>query len=93
MSSLVQILGVILTLAWWTIIIQAVMSWLISFNVLNIKQPFIYQVWSSLNAVTEPVYRRVRKFLPQTGGLDFAPIVVLLGIMAIRILLSNNLAY
>lgn len=93
MSSLVQILDVILSLAWWIIIVQAVMSWLISFNVLNIKQPFIYQVWSSLNAVTEPVYRRIRNFLPQMGGLDFAPIVVLLAIMAIRIVLSNNVAY
>ncbi len=91
MSSLVQILDAVLSLAWFVIIIQAVMSWLISFNILNIRQPFIYQVWSSLNAVTEPMYRRIRQFLPQMGGLDFAPIVALLAIMAIRIILSNNL--
>ncbi len=90
MSSLVQILDAVLQLAWFVIIIQAVMSWLISFNILNIKQPFIYQVWSSLNAVTEPVYRRIRQFLPNTGGLDFAPIVALLAIMAIRIVVGNN---
>ena len=67
------------------------MSWLISFNILNIRQPFIYQVWSSLNAVTEPVYRRIRQFLPNTGGLDFAPIVALLAIMALQIVIRNNL--
>ena len=91
MSSIAQILLVVLSLAWWVIIIQAVMSWLISFNILNIRQPFIYQVWSSLNAVTEPVYRRIRQFLPNTGGLDFAPIVALLAIMALRIVIANNL--
>ena len=91
MSSIGAIINVILNLAWWIIIIQAVMSWLISFNVINIRQQFVYQVWSSLNAVTEPVYRPIRKLLPNTGGLDFAPIVALLAIIALQIVVANNL--
>ena len=91
MSSIAQILLVILNIAWWVIIIQAIMSWLISFNVINIRQPFVYQVWSSLNALTEPLYRWIRGFLPSTGGLDFAPLVVLLGIIALQVVIGNNL--
>ena len=92
MSSLVQILDVILSLAWWLIIIQAVMSWLISFNVINVRQPLVYQIWSGLNRITEPVYRPIRNILPNMGGLDLTPIVVLLGISALQILIVNNLA-
>ena len=91
MSSIGQFLYAVLQLAWWIVIIQAIMSWLISFNVLNIRQPFIYQVWSGLNAITEPVYRPIRKALPQAGSLDFAPLVVLLGVMFLQIVIANNL--
>ena len=91
MTSLAQILTAILQLAWWIIIIQAVMSWLIQFNVLNIRQPFVFQVWSALNKVTEPVYRPIRRYLPSAGGLDFTPIVVLIGIMILQIVIANNL--
>ena len=93
MNALLWLIITILDIVVILVFVMVIMSWLISFNVLNIRQPFIYQVWSSLNAVTEPVYRRIRQFLPQTGGLDFAPIVALIGIMAIRIVLTNNLAY
>ena len=91
MTSLGQILGILLQLAWWVIIIQAIMSWLISFNVLNVRQPFIYQIWSGLNAITEPVYRKIRPFLPSTGGLDFAPLVVLVVIIILQTVVANNL--
>ena len=91
MTSLVTILLMIISIAWWIIIIQAVMSWLISFNVLNVRQPFVCQIWSSLNRITEPVYRPIRNFLPQMGGLDLTPLVVLLGLSALRIIIGNNL--
>ena len=91
MTSIAGILLMIISIAWWIIIIQAVMSWLISFNVLNVRQPFVYQIWSSLNRLTEPVYRPIRKFLPPMGGLDLTPLVVLLGLSAARIIIANNL--
>ncbi len=90
MTSLIMILMVVLNIVWWIVIIQMVMSWLISFDVINLRQPFVFQVWSGLNRATEPLYRRIRAFLPNTGGLDFAPLVVLLGILAIQIIVSNN---
>ena len=91
MTSLVTILLMIISIAWWIIIIQAIMSWLISFNVLNVRQPLVYQIWSGLNRLTEPVYRPIRNFLPPMGGLDLTPLVVLLGLSALRIVIENNL--
>lgn len=91
MSSLAAILNILLDIAKWIVIIQAVMSWLISFNVINIRQAFVYQIWSSLNALTEPVYRPIRQRLPQTGGLDFAPVIVLIAIIGLQIVIANNL--
>ena len=91
MTSLIMILFLVLNVVWWVVIVQAVMSWLISFDVINLRQPFVYQVWSGLNRVTEPLYRPIRNILPATGGMDFAPLVVLLGIIAIQIIIGNNM--
>lgn len=90
MSSIVQIFNLVVTFVWWVIIIQAIMSWLISFNVLNVRQPLVYQIWSGLNRLTEPVYRPIRNLLPNMGGLDITPIVVLLGLSALQVVVNNN---
>lgn len=92
MSSFLAIFNMAISLAWWIIIVQAVMSWLISFNVLNIKQPLVYQIWSGINRVTEPVYRPIRNILPSMGGLDLTPVIVLLGLSALQIVVNNNFA-
>jgi YggT family protein len=92
MTSAIMILFLVLNIVWWIVIVQAVMSWLINFDVINLRQPFVYQVWSGLNRVTEPLYRPIRNILPATGGMDFAPLVVLLGIIAIQIIVGNNLS-
>jgi YggT family protein len=91
MASFLVIFNMIINLAWWIIIIQAVMSWLISFNVVNVRQPFVYQVWSSMNRLTEPVYRPIRNLLPNMGGIDLTPIIVLLGLAALQVVVNNNL--
>lgn len=91
MNSFVIIFNMVVSLVWWIIIIQAVMSWLISFNVLNIRQQLVYQIWSGLNRLTEPVYRPIRNILPPMGGMDLTPIVVLLGLSALQVIVNNNL--
>ncbi len=93
MTSIATILLMILNIAWWIIIVQAVMSWLINFDVINLRQPFVYRVWSSLNRLTEPLYAPIRGFLPPMGGLDLAPLVVLIGIAALQIVIANNMMY
>ncbi|MEX2520228.1 MAG: YggT family protein [Paracoccaceae bacterium] len=90
MSSFLAIFNMVISIAWWIIIVQAVMSWLISFNVLNIRQPLVHQIWSGINRVTEPVYRPIRRIMPSMGGLDLTPVIVLLALSALQIVVNNN---
>lgn len=92
MSSLFEILMLLLNIVWFIIIAHVIMSWLINFQVLNLHQPIVAQIWYGLNRLLEPVYSRVRAFLPQMGGLDLAPLVVLISVAILRIVLTNNAA-
>lgn len=91
MKSLIEILLLVADVAWFIMIAHIIMSWLINFQVLNLRQPIVSQIWYGLNRLLEPVYGRIRKFLPDMGGLDLAPLVALIGLFAIRIVLQNNL--
>jgi YggT family protein len=90
MTSILQILLLILDIAQFVIIAHIIMSWLINFQVLNLRQPLVAQLWNGLNRLLEPIYGRVRSFLPNLGGLDLAPLIVLLAVYAARIVLMNN---
>ena len=90
MGSLIEIIFLLLDVIWYIILAQIIMSWLINFGVLNMGQPMVVQIWSSLNKLLEPIYRPIRNFLPTTSGIDLAPLVVIVGIIAIRIIISNN---
>jgi YggT family protein len=92
MTSLYQILMMILNLAQFLILAQVIMSWLVNFQVLNIRQPLVRQIWDGLNRLLEPLYAPVRRILPPMGGLDLAPLVVLIAIYALQIILRNNVA-
>ena len=90
MTSLFQILMLILDIVWFFIIAHVIMSWLINFQVLNLRQQFVAQIWYSLNRILEPIYGPVRRLLPPMSGIDLAPLVVLVGVYALRIILINN---
>jgi len=92
MTSLIQILMLILDVVWFILIAHIVMSWLINFQVLNLRQPLVAQIWFGLNRLLEPIYGPIRRVLPSMGGLDLAPLIVLIGIYALRIILTNNAA-
>ncbi len=92
MTSIFQILMLILDIVWFILIAHIIMSWLITFQVLNLRQPLVAQLWYGLNKLLEPIYRPIRRLLPDLGGLDLAPLVVLIGIYALRIILINNAA-
>lgn len=92
MTSILQILLLILDIAQFIILAHIIMSWLINFQVLNLRQPLVAQLWDGLNRLLEPIYSRVRRVLPVMGGLDLAPLVVLVGVYALRIVLINNQA-
>ncbi len=93
MTLLYQILNLILDVAWFIIIAHIIMSWLINFQVLNLHQPVVAQIWYGLNRLLEPLYSRIRRFLPATPGLDLAPLVAFLAIIVLRIILRNNAAF
>ena len=90
MHSLIQIVLLVLDIVFFIIIVQAIMSWLIAFQIINARQPFVAQIWHALHRLTEPVYRPIRRFMPDLGGLDLTPMVVIIGIYALRILIANN---
>lgn len=92
MQSLFEILNMILSLVWFFIIAHVIMSWLINFQVLNVHQPMVGQIWYGLQRILEPLYGPIRRMLPQMQGIDLAPLVVLLGVFALRIILANNAA-
>ena len=92
MTSLFQILMLLLGVARFFIFAHFIMSWLISFDVLNVRQPLVGQVWYTLQRILEPIYRPIRSVLPNLGGIDLSPIVALIAIEIIRILLVNNIA-
>jgi YggT family protein len=92
MTSLYMILMLILDILWFLILAHVIMSWLINFQVLNIRQQLVGQVWYGLNRLLEPLYGPIRRLLPQMGGLDLAPLVVIVAVAAARIVLQNNAA-
>ena len=92
MTSLFQILLLILGVVRTVIFIHFIMSWLISFQVLNLRQPLVAQIWDGLSRLLEPIYGPIRRVLPQMGGLDLSPLVALLGVYALEIILRNNAA-
>lgn len=91
MTSLLQIFLMILDVVWFIIIAHVVMSWLISFQVLNTRQPLVYQIWTGLERMLQPIYDPIRRVIPPMGGLDLAPLVGLIAIAALRIIIRNNL--
>lgn len=93
MTSLFQILMLILDIAQFIIIAHIIMSWLINFQVLNLRQQLVASIWDGLNRLLEPVYGPIRRRLPNMGGLDLAPLVVLIAIIALRIVVVNNAPY
>ncbi|AEI96133.1 YggT family protein [Roseobacter litoralis] len=92
MQSIFEILMLLLNVVWFFIIAHVIMSWLINFQVLNTQQPLVAQIWYGLNRLLEPIYGPVRRILPQMGGIDLAPLAVLLIVAILRIVLVNNYA-
>ena len=74
------------------LLIHVIMSWLINFNVLNLRQPLVASIWDGLTRLLEPIYRPIRRYMPNTGGLDLAPLVAFLIIIILRDIILPDLA-
>lgn len=82
--ALFGILELLLRVLMYIIIIQAVLSWLVAFNVINTYNDFVRNLLKALDTITEPLYRPIRRILPDFGGIDFSPLVILLLIVIIK---------
>ena len=78
MLELLGFISSLITLYIYVIIASAVMSWLIAFNVVNPYNQFVRSIWQALNAVTEPLLRPIRRWMPDLGGIDISPVVLIL---------------
>ena len=82
--AVLQIADLLLWLLMWIIIVQAILSWLVAFNVINTQNEFVRSVLYALDRMTQPLYRPIRRILPDFGALDLSPMVVLLIIIVLR---------
>ncbi|MEO0401169.1 MAG: YggT family protein [Pseudomonadota bacterium] len=84
MLAIYQTLDLILGVVYMIMIIHIIMSWLINFQVLNLHQPIVGQIWMGLNKLLEPIYRPIRRYMPDTHPLDLAPLVAFIAVIALR---------
>ena len=77
-------LQLVLGVVYFVMIVHIIMSWLINFQVLNLHQPVVSQIWAGLNRLVEPIYAPIRRVLPDTRPLDLAPLVALLIVISLR---------
>ena len=87
--ALVDIADLLLSILTWVIIIQVILSWLLAFNVLNTGSNGVRTFAVAMDRITAPLYRPIRRMLPDFGGIDFSPLVILILIQVIRKLLAG----
>jgi YggT family protein len=95
MIAVIGIAEILLDVIWWLIVVQVVLSWLLAFNVLNLGSGPVRTFVVTLDRITAPLYRPLRRILPDFGGLDFSPLIILLAITLIesRVLEPLKLTY
>jgi len=87
--TLYQIVDYLISIIVFVVIVQFVLGLLIAFNVVNMHNQFVSAVWQALNAILEPLLRPIRRIMPNTGAIDFSPMVLIIGLTILRIILSN----
>jgi len=91
MRALLNVILLALQLYTYLIVASAILSWLVAFNVVNTRNDVVRSIWSFLDAVTEPALRPIRKILPNLGGVDISPIILILLIIFIQNLIVDYL--
>lgn len=89
LGPLLQVLLIAADIYMWIIIIGIILSWLIAFNVVNTQNRFVYMVGDFTHRTTEPLLGRIRRVLPNMGGLDLSPMVLILGLIFVKGVLQN----
>ncbi|HEX9768962.1 MAG TPA: YggT family protein [Kiloniellales bacterium] len=89
LKPLLQVADIALELYMWLIIVSAVLSWLVAFNVVNTRNQVVFTIGNFLYRITEPALRPIRRFVPNFGGVDVTPVVLILVVLFIRMLLAE----
>lgn len=89
MVSIFMVIDLVLQLYVWALIIGAVLSWLIAFNILNARQTLVFTVNDFITRITEPALARIRRYVPGINGIDLSPIVLILAVVFVRSLLRE----
>ena len=90
--TLFEIVGYLVSIVVILVIVQFVLSLLIAFNVVNMHNDFVAAIWRAVNALLDPILNPIRRIMPNTGAIDFSPLVLIIGLEILRIVL-RNLAY
>ncbi len=91
-SALLFLFHAIIQIIVLVVIVNAIISWLVAFDVINLRNPTVGRIVRALDAATEPLLRPIRKFIPSLGGLDISPIALILLIQALQILVDRTIA-
>lgn len=91
MQSVLDVFDVALSLYTWILIASAIISWLVAFNVINVRNDMVRMIWDFLYRVTEPALRPIRKVMPNLGGIDVSPIILLLFIFFLQSVIARYL--
>ena len=91
MQSVLDVVDVVLNIYTWILIASAIISWLIAFNVINARNDVVRMIWDFLYRVTEPALRPIRKVMPNLGGIDVSPIILLLFIFFLQSVIARYL--
>ena len=87
--TLSQIVGYVVSVVIVLVIVQFVLGLLISFNVVNMHNDFVAAIWRAVNALLDPILKPIRRFMPNTGGIDFSPLVLIVLLNILQIILNN----
>lgn len=91
MAALVFLVQSISTFILWIVMGHVILSWLIAFNIINMNNQFVYQVYTTLDRLLEPMLRPIRAFMPHLGGLDLSPIILLIGVQFFELLILGTI--
>lgn len=87
--TLSEIVGYLISIIIVLVIVQFILSLLISFNVVNMHNDFVAAIWRAINALLDPILNPIRRIMPDTGAIDFSPLVLIIGLNIINIILRN----
>ena len=90
-SAILFLFNSLLDLAIFVVIASAILSWLVAFDVLNVRNPNVYKIASFLERLTDPMLAPIRRFIPNLGGIDISPVILILLLQALKILVNNTI--